>query len=56
MFFQNSLLEKQRILEEHWLYRFSAYRWSWGVDDVVEGRGFNAKWKEEEATLDSGKG
>ena len=35
---------------------FRTYIWSWRVEAVGEGRGTKAKWKEEEATLDSGKG
>ena len=32
------------------------YLWSWGVEAVGEGRVVKAKWKEEEATLNLGKG
>ena len=42
---------KQRILEEHWLYRLSSYLWSWGVEAVGERRGTQDKWKEQGKTF-----
>ena len=37
---------KERIMEEHWVYSFSTYLWSWGVETV--GEGSEDKWEEEE--------
>ena len=35
---------------------FSSYLWSWGVEDVVEGKEYKYKWKEEEDMLNLDKG
>ena len=44
---ERSEVSKKIILEEPWLFCFSSYLWSWGVDTLVEGRGTKYKWKEE---------